>query len=231
MDMSTPVVRSIVDAHRTFAGLAESSIRDMILDGRLAPGVRINEVELAGALGISRGPLREAIQRMASQGLVTIKSHRGAFVKVVELRELRELYELRIALEGFAVRLVAAQGEPAQVDALSELLDETRELLAGDTSQPYPLDSDFHRQIVGICGNAAIRDAHERTLQQISLARARSAHNPKRAQQALSEHDLVLQAVVDRDADRAAKALEAHLWSSLSSAEEILATKRDVSDI
>ena len=79
----------------TFSRRTEVVIRDMILDGTIPPGERLNEVALASALGISRGPLREAIQRLAGEGLLTVISHRGAFVRTFEAREIDELYDMR----------------------------------------------------------------------------------------------------------------------------------------
>src|SRR6266849_3470977 len=82
---------------QTFSGRAVNVLREMVLSGRLRAGERLNEVELANALRISRGPLREAIQRLRSEGLLTAVSGRGAFVRSFSDDELRELYEVRIA--------------------------------------------------------------------------------------------------------------------------------------
>src|SRR4051794_27841584 len=89
----------------TFVNRTEEVLRERILDGTIRPGERLNEVTLAAALGISRGPLREAIQRLTSEGLLTVISHRGAFVRTFSRAEVVELYELRAALELHAVRL------------------------------------------------------------------------------------------------------------------------------
>ena len=100
----------------TFSQQTEVALREMILAGEIAPGERINEVALAGELGISRGPLREAIQRLVSGGLLTVISHRGAFVRTFTPGEIVDLYGLRSALELHAVRhgLSTSNGRGAQ---------------------------------------------------------------------------------------------------------------------
>jgi len=75
----------------TFVQRTEAIVREKILDGSILPGMKLNEVALASALGISRGPLREAIQHLAGEGLVTIVSHRGSFVRTFEALGLRDV--------------------------------------------------------------------------------------------------------------------------------------------
>ena len=215
-------IRPIAKSYATIANLTERSIREMVFDGRLAPGARVNEVELAEAFGISRGPLREAIQRLASQGLLTTRTHHGATVKVFEWDELRELYEVRIALEAFAVVAGAARADLDQLESLSKLLRETQRLLSLSGTESYPSDLDFHRQIVALSGNSALMEMHALTLQKIELARSRSAKDPRRAREAMQEHHNVLNALLEGTPDLAAQALQDHLMRSLHSAGAIL---------
>jgi DNA-binding GntR family transcriptional regulator len=206
--------------------MAVTMVREMVLDGRLEPGQRVNEVELAENLGISRGPLREAIQRLASEGLFTVRSHRGATVKDFGLDELRELYEVRLALESFAIRSESAARKREALDSLSKLLDETRQVLAAGGAQPYPRELDFHRQIVALSGNSALVEMHGLTLQKIELARSRSAKDPQRAREALLEHEAILRALHDGNQEVAAETLIAHLSHSLHSAGSIFSANR-----
>lgn len=216
---SSPAINTV---HRTYASLAQSALREMVLDGRLRPGERLNEVALAAALRISRGPLREAIQRLTIEGLLTSVSHRGAFVRSFSRGELESLYDLRTALETYAVRVGATRCNEEQVAALREVLHRTRTLLDGDSSG-YPSDLDFHRRLVELVGSSEVSDAFDRVMQQITMARSRSSSDPLRARRALEEHARVLDAVVDRDGARAAEHLEAHLRGALQSALSVLA--------
>jgi DNA-binding GntR family transcriptional regulator len=204
----------------TFAGRSHEVLRDMILDGTLSPGERLNEVHLSQALGISRGPLREAIQRLASEGLVEAVTHRGVYVRSFSSRELSDFYQLRIALETHAVRLAARHGARERIAALDRLLDETESSM--DLSGPYPDDHDFHARLAGLAASPPLVEALADVGRKIRLARARSAQQPRRARTALDEHRAIVAALVERDGEHAAALLEAHLTSSLDNALAVL---------
>ena len=194
----------------------------MILDGRLAPGARLNEVHLSQALGISRGPLREALRRLGSQGLIDIVPHRGAFVSSFSSLQLQELYELRIALECHAARLVAERADLSGVEELSAELDRAARLLDQEDS-PYPPEQDFHGTLLRLADNAELFEAAASVTARISLARSKSASQPARARVALDEHRSVLVALSAGDADKAARLLRVHLMASLENALSLLA--------
>ncbi|MEU1981871.1 GntR family transcriptional regulator [Nocardia sp. NPDC019395] len=208
----------------TFAGRSLEVLRDMVLDGTLAPGERLNEVHLSQALGISRGPLREAIQRLASEGLVEAVTHRGAYVRSFSSNELTDFYELRIALETHAVRLAARHTPQERIDELSQLLDDTESSMGADTNAAYPADQDFHARVVRLAAKPPLLDALTEVGRKIQLARARSAHQPRRARTALDEHRAIVAALSSRDDEQAARLIEAHLVSSLNNALAVLRT-------
>jgi len=201
---------------QTFSGASLAVLRDMVLTGRLLPGERLNEVELARALQISRGPLREAIQRLASEGLLTIVSHRGAYVRTFDAGELRDLYELRIALEMHAVRLAAERLTADDVADVGELLDETREALAD--AGGYPEELDFHQRMVALTGNQTLLSATVEVHRQIHLARSRSGQQPDRARDAYDEHRAVVDHVAAGNGEAAANLMRTHLQKSLENA-------------
>jgi DNA-binding GntR family transcriptional regulator len=204
----------------TVRDLAEQSLRSMILTGRFPPGSRLNEVVLANELGISRGPLREAIQILAGDGLLSIVRHRGAYVRTVSEDELRELYHMRIALETYAVRLAAKRTGDEPQAQLALLLSQTVEAFGADGA--YPPDFDFHRDLIGLMDNAVMQRAAADIHARVYLARARSAWNPERARVALDEHSQVVAAIRLGDEDGAARLLESHLWASFATAAELL---------
>jgi DNA-binding GntR family transcriptional regulator len=210
----------------TAAGLAEEELRAMILGGHLVPGERLNEVVLADHLGISRGPLREAVQRLASEGLLRVVPHKGAYVRTLTEAELNDLYELRIAIETHAVRLGARRGTPAQHDQLRALLERTRSVLKAGNEPHYPADLDVHEHIASLAHNDALlramRDAHAG----IHIARARSAYKPDRARTALREHEEIVEHVIARHGDEAARLLERHLEHSRDNALTLLRQTR-----
>jgi len=203
---------------RSLAAQASDALRDLILRKVLVSGQRLNEVELAAALGISRAPLREGMQRLTSEGLLTLVGQRGAFVSTISPDDLRELYEVRIALETHAARFAADRADKALLSELSTLLDETQTQLAGSDSGGYPEDLDFHERLVRMSGNGRLIDATVTVHQQMQLARMRSGHVPERARDALAEHREILQHLLDRDGAGAARRMQQHLESSLTNA-------------
>lgn len=202
----------------TFAGLAEDQLRALVLGGQLAPGEHLNEVALADRLGISRGPLREAIQRLASEGLLAVTPHKGAYVRALNESELQDLYELRIAIETYAIRLGVERATTPQLEQLADTLAETGRALSTDEQGHYPSGLDVHLQLVGLAQNQVLLQAMHDTEAKLHLARARSAYDPDRARAAYEEHEAIVQHVKDRKAEAAARILEKHLLLSLRNA-------------
>ncbi|GAA3733256.1 DNA-binding GntR family transcriptional regulator [Spinactinospora alkalitolerans] len=222
MDVARLDLQPLTDERSTAADLAQRALREMVLNGQLPPGGRLNEVALAEGLEISRGPLREAIQRLVSEGLLKMVRHKGAFVRTVDEVELKDLYGLRIAIETFAARSVARHGSEDARARLAQMLEETELLLDGGGDKPYPPNPDFHQHLVLLAGNSELRQAANSVHFRIHLARARSAHDPERAVQALEEHRRIVEAVIACDGSLAADLLESHLLSSLENALTIM---------
>src|SRR5919205_3391293 len=99
-------------------------LRRFILEGDLEPGARIQEVELAAQLGVSRTPVREALRTLSSQGLVELLPNRGARVARWSVKDLDEIYELRVMLESHAAQRAATRMSPTDADALTELCEQ-----------------------------------------------------------------------------------------------------------
>lgn len=204
----------------TARDLAERTLRRLIVDGTLAPGERLNEVAIAQDAGISRGPLREAIQRLASEGLLQVVTHKGAYVRRIRIDELRDLYHVRCALESYALRMLIEKADPSALDQLTIVLEASQAEVSSHTG--YPLDLDFHSHLIRLSDNAALLRAWSDVHARISLARARSGGQDARAHDALDEHREVLDAIQARDAIAGRKALERHLWASFDNASTLL---------
>ena len=205
---------------QTFSSRAVEVLREMILSGQLRHGQRLNEVELADALGISRGPLREAIQRLRSESLLTSVPGRGAFVRTFTPASLRELYEVRIALETHALRLVGEHPSPEGIEELLQLLEQTSDALID--GQDYPLAMDFHHQIVALADNQALLEAVTDVHRQIHLARTWSGWGHVRARIVFDVHKEILEHLANGRSDQAADLLATHLQDSLQSALAVL---------
>jgi DNA-binding GntR family transcriptional regulator len=207
---------SLTRDSNTFGAQSTAVLRDMILSGSLPAGQRLNEVELAGALGISRAPLREAIRVLANEGLVVTYPNRGSFVRSFTEAELADLYELRIALEVRALYLACERASPVELRELDGLLDETDNRLGA--APAYPEELDFHLHLIRLSRSAELSAAAGSVNQRISLARSRSGHQATRARHAFDQHRAIVSALVARDVDQATELLLTHLKQSLNSA-------------
>lgn len=206
----------LLERAESISARTEAVLRDMLLRGEFKPGQRVNEVKTANALGISRGPLREALQRLASEGLVRLVSHRGAFVPDFSVEQVHELWELREALETMGGRLAAQRRSDDDVQELHSMLHQTEATLTANSTEPYPRELDFHQRVLILSGNQMLIDRAREVFSLLHLARARSASSPARARAAFREHLAVTRAIEDRNVDAAGNEMRAHLLASLA---------------
>jgi DNA-binding GntR family transcriptional regulator len=199
----------------TFSDKVELLLRSQIISGQRLPGERLNEVEIANELGVSRGPVREAMQRLARDGLVQIQSHRGAFVRALNPDEVRELFEVRAALECVAAAYAAERASDEDIARICGLLDEVTEAIRDEQAPHYPDRLDLHDLIVQAAGNEALARTVRQVNQELRLARAQSGFRSDRARQAYDEHAAVVEAIRARDAKAAHACMERHLKSAL----------------
>lgn len=195
----------------SYAEQARELLRRSILNGVYAPGQRLKEVEISRDLGISRSPVREAIQGLASEGLVRVATQKGAFVANLDATEVAELYEVREALETMAVWLAAERAEIPRIMDLRELLEATRSTLDRQKSAGYPRNLDFHRHLSVLSGNRKLAQEVNEINSQLELARLRSAYKPGRAEQAYEEHLAIFDALRRQDPAAAADAMREHI--------------------
>ncbi len=139
-------------------------LRAEILSGRLEPGAELAEVALSEQLGVSRGPLREAIGRLASEGLVTVRPRRGAVVRSLSKEEFLELYQVREALEMLAVRLAVPRLGPEDVAVLEGLVERMAAHAERDeVAEFFEGNSAFHVRLFEASGNAKLLELYVAT--------------------------------------------------------------------
>lgn len=191
--------------------LAFREIEGMIIAGELETGERLNDSQLAKRFGISRGPVREAIGRLAAAGLVEMVQNRGAYVRVIDVEDALEIYDIRAALERAGVMGAARNMTP-------ELLARLREQVAymdrcekeGDREGYFNGNLEFHRLIHEAAGNARLLELCERFARELKLFRHLSLITAG-IHQSNQEHHKILKALEEGDADKAATAMETHV--------------------
>jgi DNA-binding GntR family transcriptional regulator len=143
----------------TYASMVTERLRANIVNGTLAPGSQLSEVELASTFGVSRGPVREALQRLIQEGLVRSEPHRGVFVPVLTDDDVRDIYLARDALESSAVRHIIAAGKSIeaaeQLDRLVKLMQESE--TANDWESVGQFDLEFHSALVASSGSERLQ--------------------------------------------------------------------------
>src|SRR5437763_14341379 len=150
-------------------------LRGEILDGRLEPGAELAEVALSEQLGVSRGPLREAISRLAAEGLVTVRPRRGAVVRSLSEAEFLELYQVREALERMAVKLAVPRLTAEQFEELASLNEEMEAHAAGNKVEVFfEANLAFHARLLEASGNKKLEELYRQLVDQLGRYRLRS---------------------------------------------------------
>ncbi len=186
------------------------AVKDMAILFEFKPGERINEVELAQRLGASRTPLREALNRLVAEGFLVLKQDRGFFCRDLKPREMYELYQFRAVLEVAAIRLACEQATEQEVADLTRFLNETGPHEGGRSSEEMvALDEQFHEKIMALSRNMEM----SRTLKNINarIKYFRWVDMDSKREGTQQEHRAIVQALVARDADLAARLMQAHI--------------------
>jgi DNA-binding GntR family transcriptional regulator len=188
------------------------TLRELIATGALAPGARLDERALAEQLGVSRTPLREAIAKLAKEGLVEQRPYRGNFVRTFTPRQVSDLYETRMVLEGLAARRAVANLTDEGLAELTEILDAIQHALeVGDLAAFSTSDERFHSTIARLSGNETVIESLERLRAQVQLIRVTANQDPDLVERTARERPAILEALRDRDGDRAARLMEEHI--------------------
>jgi DNA-binding GntR family transcriptional regulator len=198
--------------NRTLWEQVRDQLREDILAGRLEPGAELSEVALAREFGTSRGPLREALGRLASEGLVTITPRRGAVVTQLSRQEFIDAYQVREALETLAVRLAVplmSDAEIAHLRELCELMD--RAAREQEVRVFFDTNNSFHEALVRGSRNRKLHEVHRMLVGQMVPYLPRSLELRGNLQQSVAEHQAILAAIEGRDVERAAKLLAEHI--------------------
>lgn len=193
-------------------------LRQRIFAKELEPGSWIDELKLCAELGISRTPMREALKVLASEGLITMRVRRGAYVTEMSERDVREAYQLLSLLESDAAAVVARQASDAELAELSALHEDLEaSLAAGETGRErfFAANERFHLRIVEIDGNRWRMQIITDLRRVMKLNRHHSLFKQGRLQESLQEHREMLAALLARDPDRAARLVRCHFDNGL----------------
>ncbi|WP_433803159.1 GntR family transcriptional regulator [Actinomycetospora sp. CA-084318] len=194
---------------------AHLALREEILRGALPPGARLGEVELAERLGVSRTPVREALSRLAAEGLVEVLPHRGARVVSVSADDLDAIFDVRSALEPRATGRAASRVTAEDLDALDDLA--TRMLAIGAPGPEQDLDAlvglnrDFHARLLEAAASPALSTALAGVVHLSVVLRTFHSYDPASLARSLAHHAEIVAALRVADADWASAVMRSHL--------------------
>ncbi len=203
------------------SGLSDESaerLYEAIVEGRIKLGSRISEAGLSRDLGISRGPLREAQRQLEQQGLLNFIPRRGFFVRELTQSQIDDLSRVRLLIEVYAAREAALKADQEALERIASWrTGNTPEYCESlDTSSFVEHDLDLHRQIVAATGNEALIGAFDSLIGRIRLVLALITFSFAEGRRILDTHDVLIDALLARDPDAAAAAMEHHLTAGRS---------------
>ena len=175
-------------------------------------GMRLTELQLADEMGVSRTPIREAIRNLEQEGLVVMIPRRGAYVADVSIHDINEVYEIRTALETLAAGLAAERIEDSEIEEMDKYLIATRTYVSRlDYAKIVEMDTAFHDVIYKASRNKRCMNIISTLRQQITSIRERSMPYPGRLDEMLLEHRAIVDAIAQRDVEKAQMAVKTHM--------------------
>lgn len=198
-------------------------LRDMIIEGRLEPGQRINEGQVGALLGVSRTPLREAIKTLASEGLVEILPAKGAVVRKFSAQDLYQVLEVLKALEQLGGRIACEQAPDTTIEAVHALHRRMLELYATrERLEYFKFNQAIHTAMVAASGNQVLVEMHGTLQSRIKRLRFIGNEGPEKWAGAVAEHEEMMAALLKRDADALSEAIGKHMESTLRRVRDVL---------
>ncbi|NQW93416.1 MAG: GntR family transcriptional regulator [Polaromonas sp.] len=214
--MNAPTLPQNLKQRALYEEVAEL-LRQRIFSRELTPGSWIDELKLAEEYGISRTPLREALKVLATEGLVTMKVRRGAYVTEVNEKDLTDVFHLMAVLEADAAGTVARTATDNQIKEL-EALHQQLEKSTRDRVKFFTINEAFHIKLLEIANNRWAGQMVADLRKVMKLNRAQSLSKVGRIEESLTEHAAIMAALNKRDVDAAQTAMRVHIESGLEAA-------------
>ena len=222
-------IGNIKNERKYLRDLIFEKLQQAIFSGKFKSGDRITEKEIAEELRVSRTPVREALYRLASTGLIKIIPHRGFLISRWSSREIKDVIELRIALEVFAVKLAIQRILPNEINELKILIAKMEKAVKRkDIIKASHLNSLFHDKIILASKNKELSEVTEPIKNKIYHFRIISISTPNRLEESFKEHKEILNALINEDGKLAQKLISQHIQKVGLIIEKKLKEKEDI---
>ena len=193
---------------------AYQAVYDAIASGQIKPGERLRETDLAARIGLSRTPVREAMRRLETEGLIIHEPRIGAVVRKLSQQEIVELYEMRIVLESTAATMAAQHASAAEIRTLEKLNAQMR-AAADAPARVSALNQQFHNCIVNAARNRFLALSYRNLAGTLILLGQTTLETPERVKTVCNQHDAIIAALAGGDGAKAAEAMSTHMETSL----------------
>jgi DNA-binding GntR family transcriptional regulator len=202
------------DQPETVVEYTISALRDAIRDGRVAPGQRLVVADITKMLGVSNGPVREAIRRLTGEGLVEIIPHRGASVREFTRGDVHEIFQLREVIEGLAARLAAEKMPSKDYRVRLQSIIDAMAASVADGAEYINHNQTFHELIYEMASNVRVQEQARQLTLPLYRLRYHWRINPEYAHTSATEHEGIAQAIIDGDGRRAERLMRRHIRNS-----------------
>jgi DNA-binding GntR family transcriptional regulator len=220
-------IPTLPEQHKTMADRIFHQLKEDIVKGTILQGQRIVEANLAKKYNTSRGPLREALQRLEGVHLIERIPNAGCRVVTIDYEKARQLYQVRGLIEGYAARLATLSMSQADIDGLRSLMESHNEMVMRSDGTAYVQEEgnhDFHYYIFSRCKNDWLVNCITNNIYYLMrMCRLNlSYRTPLRPQSALKEHNTIVDAIENRDADLVEILMQRHIETAWKALEKII---------
>lgn len=218
-------------SRRSLHGELVDLLHDMLLDGELRPGDKINEQALCTRFGVSRTPLREALKVLASNGLVILSPNRGASIARISPQEIDQLFPIMGALEALAGELACANITDGEIARIQKMHDQMVRHYEKREAGPYlKLNRSIHEAIFAAAGNAELTQLYHNLMVRTHSVRFTAKKSPARWDEAVEDHEKMMEALHARDGKRLSQLLKEHLRHKAAMVHESLSETRSAAE-
>ncbi|CCO08603.1 GntR family transcriptional regulator [Desulfotomaculum varum] len=217
--MSEPRLVPIkLDAYKPLREIVFETLREAIISGKLEPGERLMEIQLAEEMGVSRTPVREAIRKLELEGFVVMIPRKGAYVAGISLKDITDVFEVRAALEALAAGLAAERATEEEIEQLERsLLAYSEQTNKQDINGIVESDTDFHDLLYKASRNERLQQIITHLREIIQRVRTVSLSQPGRSKDAVEEHRQIVDAIADRNIELAQNLAREHIYNAENS--------------
>ncbi|MBQ9698379.1 MAG: GntR family transcriptional regulator [Acidaminococcaceae bacterium] len=221
-----------LDSYKPLRELVCEHIREAIINGTFAPGERLMEIQMADEMGVSRTPVREAIRKLEMEGFVVMIPRRGTYVSNMSIKDINDVYEIRISLDTLAAGLAAERISDEELEELQRLLVKVGNAIEeNDMAKVVEADIEFHDVLYKASRNERLRNIINNLREQITVIRGVSMRYPGRLKDTQEEHRRLVESIAARNVEKSQEIARIHLENAERTLMIAMSERKDNDDL